>query len=579
MPEPVQWKNSDLAAVFDRIAALLEIKGEVVFKIRAYQRAAESLRTLAEDINTVAAEQRLDEIPGVGKAITEKIQELLTTGRLGFLERLENEVPPSLLELLQVPDVGPKKTALFWKELGVTDLAGLADAAKAGRLHGLPGLGEKSEARIVAGIEALTRRTERMLLPKAWEQANRWLAWLREQPGVLRAEVGGSLRRWRETIGDLDLVAACSADSPVMEHFIHHPEVVRVVGQGANKSSIELAQGLRIQLWIAPPERFGSLWLYATGSKAHNVRMRELALKRKLSLSDRGLLKEDETLLTYADEESLYAALGLDWVAPELREDRGEIEAALSQRLPHLIEPGDLKADLHCHSVWSDGQGTILQLARQAQALGLSALAITDHADYPGLVRGITAEKIAAQRADLQAAQREVGDGFRLLHGIEVDIRDDGSLTLPDDVLADLDVVVASLHTHLGLSRVENTRRVVSAMHNPHVDIIAHPTGRFLNDHPGAELDWDTLFAEAKTTGVALEINANPGRLDLTDVYARRAAELGIPLTIDTDTHLLDQMSRGPFGVSVARRAWIEARQVLNTWPVEELLRWLERGA
>lgn len=576
-----KFTNNDLADIFDRIANLLEIKGEVVFKVRAYQKAAESLRVLGEDINTVAAEGRLDQIPGVGKAIAEKIQELLNTGQLGFLERLEAEVPPTLLELLQVPDVGPRKTAMFWKELGITDLAGLEAAARAGKLRGLPGMGEKSEARILAGIAALGRRSDRMTLGVAWPAADRWLAWLCSQPGVLRAEPAGSLRRWRETVGDLDLVVACEGlngkpDSPVMANFVSHPEVERVLGQGENKSSVELKGGIRIQLWATTIERFGSLWVYATGSKAHNVRLRELALKKNLSLSDRGMQTDDGTLQTYADEAGVYQTLGLDWIPPELREDRGEIEAAQHHAVPHLLETTDLCAELHAHTTWSDGAASIREMARAAQTRGLKLLAITDHSAYLGITGGLVAGDLPRQRTELEQIQREVGDSLRLLHGIEVDITADGSLALPDEALAGLDLVIASLHSTLRQPRDVITARLIRAMHNPYVDIIAHPSGRLLPNREGADLDWDAVLNAARETGVALEINANPNRLDLNDVYARRAAELGIPLTIDTDAHTQDGFEEARYGVEVARRAWITPDQVINTWSPDKIETWLK---
>ena len=577
-----KFSNNDLADIFDRIASLLEIRGEVVFKIRAYQKAAESLRVLGEDINTVAAEGRLDQIPGVGKAIAEKIQELLSTGQLAFLERLEADVPPTLLELLKVPDVGPRKTAMFWKELGITDLAGLEAAAKGGRLRDLPGMGEKSEARILAGIAALGRRSDRMSLGAAWSIAARWLDWVRAQPGVRRAEPAGSLRRWRETVGDLDLVAACDGvdgapSNALLETFVQHPEVERVLGQGDNKASVELKGGARIQLWATTPERFGSLWVYATGSKAHNVRLRELAQKMNLSLSDRGMQTGTGDLLTYADEESVYAALKLDYTPPELREDRGEIEAAQRHALPHLIETPDLRAELHAHTTWSDGASSLLEMARAAQSRGLALLAITDHSAYLGITGGLESGDLPRQREELDRVQKEIGGGLRLLQGIEVDITADGSLALPDDALAGLDLVIASLHSTLRQPRDVVTARLIRAINNPLVDIIGHPSGRLLPNREGADLDWDAVLAAAQAAGVALEINASPSRLDLNDVYARRAVELGIPLTINTDAHSPLDYDQARFGVSVARRAWVPPEKVINTWQPEDIIAWLRQ--
>ncbi len=578
-----KYTNNDLAAIFERIGALLEIKGEVVFKIRAYQRAAESLRSMGEDIHTVSAEGRLEAVPGVGKAIAEKIEELLETGGLEFLERLEAEVPPTLLELLQVPDIGPRKAALVWKQLGVVDLAGLQAAAREGKLRDLPGMGEKSETRIIQGIEALGRRSDRMTQGAAWSHAERWLEWLRAQPGVLRSEPGGSLRRWKETIGDLDLVAVvdlprehdASDPVPVMENLINHPEVARVLGQGDVKVSVELKDGVRIQVWITRPERFGSMWVYATGSKNHNVRIRELALKQKLSLSDRGLEKADGEILEYADEESLYAKLGMDWMPPEMREDRGEVELARKKKLPRLIELDDIIAELHAHTTWSDGTLSVLDMARATMAHGLKMLAITDHSAYLGVTNGIKAERLPEQFAEIEQAREKLGPRFTLLHGIEVDITADGTLALPDDALAKLDLVIASLHSSLRQPREVVTKRLLDAIRNPNVDIIAHPSGRLLPNREGADLDWEAVLQATKEHGVALEINASPYRLDLNDVYARRAIEMGIPLVINTDAHAPNGLEEARFGVAVARRAWAGPEHVINAWPVEKIMEWI----
>lgn len=570
------YSNAELADIFERIANLLEIKGEVMFKTRAYTRAAESLRVLGEDINTVAAEKRLEKIPGVGKAISEKIQELLDTGRLEFLEKLESEVPPGLLALLEVPDVGPRKARLFWKELGITSMAELEQAAREGKLRELPGMGQKSEQRIIAGIEAHGRRTDRMTLGAAWDHAHRWLEWIRSQPGISRAEVGGSLRRWRETIGDLDIVVACDDDSPVMENFIHHDEVARVIAQGENKSSVELKNGVRIQLWAQPPEKFGSLWLYATGSKAHNVRLREMALKKHLSLSDQGMLKDDGELLLFTEEKDIYKELGLPVMEAELREDRGEIEAALKKRLPRLITVGDLRAELHAHSTWSDGAASIAEMARAAVAKGYTTLAITDHSASLGITRGLDSQRLEEQLVEIEQVRAELGDSLTLLHGIEVDIMADGSLALPDETLAKLDIVIASLHSSLRQPRETITARLLKAIHSPHVDMIGHPSGRLLPNREGADLDWDAVLKAAQEAQVALEINASPSRLDLNDVYARRAAALGIPLAINTDAHQPATYDESKFGVAVARRAWVEPDQVINTWDSQKIVDWLK---
>jgi DNA polymerase (family 10) len=574
-----KFTNQQIADKFSLIADMLEIKGEVIYKILAYRKAADSLLNLGRDVNEVWREGQLTEIPGVGKAIAEKIDELLSTGRLEFLEKLQAEVPAGLVELLQVPDLGPKKAAMFWRQLGVTSLAELEAAARAGKLRDLPGMGEKSEAKVIAGIEALGRRTTRTPLAKAWPAAQELLAKVRALPGVQAAEAAGSLRRMRETIGDLDLLASASDSGPVMEAFTNLPEVQRVLGSGETKSSVEFRNGLRAQLWVHPPEEFGTALVYATGSKDHNVRLRELAQKKKLSLSDHSFLKEDGSELRCATEEEVYATLGLPWIPPELREDRGEVQAAKKGQLPHLLELGDIRAELHTHSTWSDGRNTILEMAEAARDRGRRVLAFTDHSPSLGVTAGLTVEKIAAQRAEIDAAQRELGDSIRLLQGAEVEIRGDGALDYPDEVLAEFDIVFAALHTGLRQPRERVTERMLNAVRNPHVDVIAHPTGRLIPDREGADLDLEAIFAAAAESGVALEISASPWRLDLSDINARRAIGLGIPISINTDAHSPQEFDLLFYGVATARRAWAEAQHVINAWEPERLLDWLnERG-
>lgn len=568
--------NEEIAAIFDRIADLSEIKGEIIYKTLAYRRAAENIRNLGANVEAIQREGKLLDIPGVGKAIAEKIDELLTTGRLGFLERLENEVPPTLVDLLQVPDIGPKKVAVFWRQGGIITLAELEAAARAGKLRGLPGMGEKSEARILAGLEALARRSKRLPLGVALPIALRWEAWLRGLPGVEQAAAAGSLRRRKSTIGDLDFVVAARDPGPIMEAFIRHPDVQRIAAQGENKSSVETAGGLNMQLWIQPPERYGTLLQFVTGSKEHNVRLRELAQKQGLSLSEQSINSADGAEQLFGDEEGVYAALGLPWITPELREDHGEIAAALAGTLPRLLQRTDLKAELHVHSTWSDGAATIAEMAAAARERGLQVLAISDHSGSLGVAGGMSVERLHERRAEILSVQAQLGDSLRLLQGVEVEIRADGSLDYSDEVLAELDVVVASLHSSLRQPREQITTRLLRAMRNPHVDVIGHPSGRLLPDREGADLDWEQVLATARETGVALEINANPARLDLDEVYARRAAEMGIPLSLNTDAHASDQLDLIEYGISIARRAWLEPAHILNAWPHNELLDWLK---
>ncbi len=573
---PTKLSNQEVAQVFQTIADLLEIKGEVIYKILAYRKAAESLMSFGRDVNAVYQDGDLKDIPGVGKAIAEKIEELITTGELGFLEKLKAEVPASLAEVLKVPDLGPKKVKLFWEQAGVTTLAELEAAAKNGVLRDLPGMGEKSEAKILAGIESLSRRSDRLPLGDAWPVARELLAWLRGLEGVKDAEAAGSLRRMRDTVGDLDLLVAAADSKPVMDAFVNREQVARVLGHGETKSSVEFITGMRAQLWVHPPEKFGTALQYATGSKDHNVRLRELALDQGLSLSEHALTREDDTQILCATEEEVYERLGLPWIPPELREDRGEVKAAQAGKLPELLETTDLLADLHTHSTWSDGRATIMEMAQAAVARGLKVLAVTDHSVSLGIANGLSVERLHEQRIEIDAAQKELGDEIWLLQGAEVEIKADGTLDYTDEVLAGLDIVVASLHTGLRQPREQVTARLLNAIRNPHVDIIGHPTGRMIPDRPGADLDMDAVLEAAAEAGVALEINAHPARLDLNDVYAFRAREMGILLTVNTDAHHPEHFELVHFGVATARRAWVGPDDTLNAWQPKRLLKWLE---
>ena len=570
--------NRELSKVFTLIANLSEIKGEIIYKTLAYRKAAESLLSLGRDINEIWKEDKLQEIPGVGKAIAEKIDELLRTGKLEFLEKLKKEVPATLADWLQVPGLGPKKVALIWKELGITTLPQLEKAAKAGKLRGLPGMGEKSEAQIVAGIESLGRRSGRLPLGRAYPLAMEIIAALKKVPGVKDASTAGSLRRMKSTVGDLDILVAARDSGPVMQAFTTLPGISRVLGRGETKSSIEFNDGVRAQVWVHPPERFGTALQYATGSKDHNVRLRELALDKGLSLSEHALLRTDGSgEITCATEQEVYSALGLPWIPPELREDHGELQAAKAGKLPKLIELADIHADLQVHSNWSDGKLSMLEMARAAAKRGMKVIAFTDHSVSLGVANGLSLERHAKQAAEIKKAQKVLGNSIRILHATEVEIKADGSLDYPDEFLATLDLVLASLHTSLRQPREKVTERLLKAIRNPHVDIIGHPTGRLLPDREGADLDMEAVLAAAAESGVALEINAHPARLDLDDVTARRARELGIPLSINTDAHSEADLDLLHFGVAIARRAWLTPADVINCWPVDKLLEWLKQ--
>jgi DNA polymerase (family 10) len=580
IPGMSEMTNQQLAETFRLIADLLEIKGEVIYKILAYRKAADSLDSLGQNIYTIWQEGRLTQVDGVGKAIAEKIDELLSTGKLEFLERLSAEVPPTLVDMLKVPDLGPKKAALFWKQLGITNLAELEAAARAGKLRGLPGMGEKSESRILAGIEALARRSTRIPIGRAWPFAQELMAFLREVPEVQAVEMGGSLRRMRATVGDLDILAAADDSQAVVSAFVERADVARVLGRGETKASVEFEHGIQAQLWVHPQAHWGTALQYATGSKDHNVRLRELALKNGLSLSEHALKRSNGSEITCESEEAVYAALNIAWIPPELREDRGEVQAALAGMLPRLIETEDIQSELHAHTVWSDGKLTVYELARAASARGLKVLAISDHTHSLGVVRGMTPEDVRRQRGEIREAQEKLGDSIRLLQGVEVEILADGTLDYSDEVLAELDIVTASMHSSLRQPREKITERLLKVMRNPNVDVIGHPTGRLLPNREGADLDMDAVLETARETGVALEINAHPARLDLEDVYARRAVEMGIMLAINTDAHSQSDLELLHFGIATARRGWVEPQHVLNTWESGALIAWLKaRGS
>ncbi len=567
--------NKDIASILTTIADLLQIKGESRFKVLAYRKAAESLLGLGRDVRAVHAEGGLEGIPGVGKAIADKIAELIDTGELAYFERLTAEVPASLASLLPVPDFGPKKVKLVWEALGVVDLAGLEAAATAGKLRTLQGMGERSEAKVLEGIAALSRRSDRALLGDAMPAALELLELLLQAGGVERAELAGSLRRRRETVGDIDILVATGDSGPVMQAFVSMSRVGRIIGHGPTKSSVEFVDGTRAQLWAHPPERFGTALQYATGSKEHNVRLRERSLKAGLSLSEHALAREDGTEILCATEEEVYAALDLPYIRPELREDRGEVQAAAEGRLPIGIEATDIRSQLHNHSTWSDGKASIREMADAAIARGLSVLAITDHTNSLGIVQGVDSASVRLQREEIDAVRAEVGDRLIILHGAEVEIKADGTLDFDDETLAWLDIVVASMHIGLRHSREQVTQRMLQTVRNPHVDIIGHPTGRLLGRREGADLDMDAVLAAAVESGVALEINANPMRLDLNDIYARRAVEFGIPISINTDAHAPEHFDFIEYGVGQARRAWVQPEDVINTWPSDRLLAWL----
>lgn len=569
--------NREIAATFDLIADLLQIKGENVFRVNSYRNAAETIRDLPRDLNAIYTERRLTDLPDIGDAIASKIEELLTTGQMNFLTKLTAEVPASLADLLQINGVGPKKVKLFWDELGILTVEQLQTAAEAGQLQTLSGMGKKSEQKILDSIISLANRTDRISIGIALPLAMAILEDLKQLSQVLKGDVAGSLRRRRATIGDIDILIASEDAAPIMEAFVNRGDVARILGHGPTKSSIELVQGPQVDVRVLPPARYGTALSYFTGSQAHNIRLRELALKQGLSLNEHAFTRTDgsgEEILCDT-EEAVYEVLGLPWVPPELREDRGEIEAAQKGELPNLITIADIRGDLHMHTTWSDGKFSIKEMAVAAKARGLSHIVITDHSRSLGIANGLSIERLLAQQEEVRQVDAMMGDDFKVLHGNEMDIKADGTLDYPDEVLAQLDFVIASVHVGLRQDRDQITERVLNAIKNPHVDMIGHPRGRLIPEREGSDLDMDAIMAAAVEHDTALEINANPRRLDLDESHARRAQELGVKLAINTDAHDIDNLELMHFGVSNARRGWITPTSVINTWETNELLNWL----
>jgi DNA polymerase (family X) len=582
------FSNAGLAAIFSDIANRLDIQGdENVFVIRAYRAASESITNHAQPLADVYRDgglPALNAIKGIGKEISKKIEALVTTGKLEFYDKLRAAVPDGVAAMLSVPGLGPKRVKEFWTTLKIESVEALEIAAKAGKLRDLPKMGEKAEQKILAGIDSMRRtRTSRMRMGDALPIAERIVETLKALPGVKQATYAGSLRRGRETIGDLDILVATKDAGPVMQAFRALPIAAEIVNAGETKSTIRTADGLQIDLRAIDPSVWGTAAQYFTGSQMHNVKVREHAQKLGLSLNEYAVTNtRSGEKLAFDSEAALYAKLNMAYVPPELREDRGEVEAALTLGPGRTIEPDlitlqDMRGDLQMHTTWSDGATGVLEMARAAIALGYEYVLITDHTAGLGVVNGLTPERIAAQAKDIakvNALLKKEKLKFTVLHGAEVEVKTDGSLDLPDDVLAGLDLVQASVHTQLTQPRDKITARAIAAMRNPHIDILGHPSGRLINEREGADYDWERIFAAALEHNVALEINAAPERLDLNDVLARRAGELGCKLSISTDAHAPAMLSNMRFGVTIARRAWLTGERVINTWPLAKLRKW-----
>jgi len=568
-------KNQEIAAIFNEIAGLLEIKGENPFRIRAYRRAAMNIEGHSKNVADLTREELL-EIPGIGKDLEEKIEEYLKTEKIASYEELKKEVPAGLSGLLSVPSLGPKTAKLLHEKLKIKNIDELEELAKKHKLAGLPGIKEKTEENILKGIGMLRRGKDRQPLGRVLPIASDIVEYLKKNAPVKKISMAGSLRRMKETIRDIDILITSENPHDVMKAFVHLPDIKEVLMHGPTKSSIMTTEGLQVDLRVVEDESFGAALAYFTGSKEHNIRLREMALKKGLKINEYGIFREkDNKRLGGKNEEDVYRILKLQYVPPEMREDRGEIEAAKKNELPNLVELKDIKGDLHVHSKRSDGNYSIEELIDAAEKRGYEYIAITDHTKGLGIARGLNEEKALEEKKEIGALNKKLR-GFKLLMGLEVDIRSDGKMDLPDEVLSKMDIVVASIHSGFRQSKEQITKRLVSAMKNPYVSVIAHPTGRLIGERDPYEIDMEHILKVAKETGTAIEINAYPLRLDLNDIHAKKAKELGVKIAISTDAHLLSQFEYMSYGVSIARRGWLEKEDVLNTLKYGSLMKVLQ---
>ncbi|MGV9278302.1 DNA polymerase/3'-5' exonuclease PolX [Streptomyces griseosporeus] len=572
--------NDEVAALFQEYADLISITGGDAYRARVYEKAARSVGGYHADVSTLDA-KGLQEIPNVGKSIAEKITEYVRTGSVFAVEELRARIPAGVRRLTAIPTLGPKKASVLYEELGIASVEELADAIHAERLRDLKGFGPKTEENILHGIALLRSAGDRVLLDAALDLAEDVVARLSAVPGCRRCAYAGSLRRVRETIGDLDVLAAADDSAPLMRAFTELPYVTELIAHGTTKTSVRTTKGLAVDLRVVPPDSWGAALVYFTGSKAHNIRIRERAVHHKLKLSEYGLFDtETGEKIVSATEEEVYDRLGLPWIPPTLREDRGEIEAGLKGELPELVTEADLRGDLHTHTDLTDGLAPLEEMVAAAADRGYSYYAVTDHG--PDLyMQRMTDERMLAQRERVRALDGRFGrrrGGMRLLHGAELNIGPDGEVDWPGEFLAGFDLCVASIHSHFRQDRDTLTRRLVRACENPYVDIIGHPTTRLIGKRPGIDADLDAVFAACARTGTVLEINAHPDRLDLRDEDILRARRHGVKFAVDSDAHATLHLAHMRYGIGTAQRGWLTADDVVNTWPLSRLRRFLAQG-
>jgi DNA polymerase (family 10) len=568
--------NADIAAIFDEIADYLEIEGGNPFRVRAYRNAARTVRGMGPELkDLVALDEDLTRLPGIGKELAAKIAEYVNTGEVKALKKLQDKIPAEVRQILKLPGLGPKRVRILYHDINIQSLAQLKEAAGDGRIRTLPGFGPKTEAQILKGIEAHAEKEKRFKIAEVAPYVDSLLGYLKAIDGVKSVAAAGSYRRCRETVGDLDILVVAASDSAVMDRFVAYDDVVDLLAKGTTKSSVVLRSGLQVDLRMVAAESFGAALQYFTGSQAHNVAIRQMGRQRGLKINEYGVYKFEERIAGDS-EASVYQALGLAWVPPELRENRGEIEAAQAGTLPQLIELADLRGDLHAHTDWSDGGNTLEEMVQAAQDYGLEYLAITEHSDRLKIAGGLESSRLLAQIDEIDHLNQEFSD-ITLLKGIEVEILQDGSLDLSDEVLGRLDLVIGSIHSYFGLPIDRQTDRILRAMDHRYFSILAHPINRLIDERPPIEVDMIKVIQKAKERGCYIELNSNPRRLDLYDTYCQIAKAQGVLVAIDSDAHMVGSFDNLRFGVGQARRGWLEKDDVINTRPLKELRKLLRQ--
>ncbi len=571
--------NHDLARALRQLGQLLEVKGDNPFKVRAHYNVAQTLEGFPQDVAVLVREDKLSEVPGVGEGIAKKLKELVETGKCSALEELKKEYPAGLLDILSLNDVGPKTAKLLYEKLHVTTVAELETACREGKVRGLPKMGEKTEKNILASIEGSKKRRERWPLGVALPLARALVAQLEEKLKPEKIAFAGSVRRMKETVKDIDILVVSRKPKEVMDFFASLPDIRQILGKGETKSSALFGEEqLQVDLRVVPRESFGAALQYFTGSKEHNVKLRGLAQKKGLTINEYGVVREkDDKRIAGEEEEDVYKAVGLPWIPPEIREDRGEIEAAQEGTLPDLVTIADLRGDLHMHTDWTDGHDTLEAMVAKAESLGYEYVSVSDHSKAQAFLRGLDGARLAEQARAIAVLQKK-HPKIRILRAVECDILPDGEMDLPDETLEKLDIVVGAVHSRFKDDQETITKRIERALANPHVDILAHPTGRLLGERDPYAVDLERVLQAAKAHGKAIELNAYPSRLDLDDVHCRRAKQLGVPISIDTDSHSTSHLENMPYGVSTARRGWLTKDDVLNCRPLAELLAFTRRG-